>query len=210
MKKLKIILITILFLCTILSIVIIKQNANIQKKRKVVKQMNETEQVSNLDTQINNLNASHIEYANEIQTAKRSLATAITNQGISTSEEDTFETMATNIGNILDTNFDIDSFNVIGSVYYGADGIECSKSGTLFAIVNAVGNFTNPPIALKVNSTSISNTEGYKLKSYSNDTVYSAHVYLMECKVNQGDIISYTNTTYPGGSTDILFSYIIL
>ena len=101
MKKQKIILITILILCTTLSIVIIQQNTNIEKKTKVIKQMNETTQVTELNEQINQLNLSHTEYANSIQTAKKNLATALTNEGINTTENDTFETMVTNIGNIF-------------------------------------------------------------------------------------------------------------
>ena len=101
MKKQKIILTSILFLCAVLSMTIIRNNTNIKKETKLIKQMSENEQLTSLETEINNLNASHTEYANSIQTAKQKLATAITNAGVSTSENDKFETMATNIGNIL-------------------------------------------------------------------------------------------------------------
>ena len=101
MKKPKIILITILFLCVTLSIVLMQQKANIENKTKVVKQMSESEQVSSLETQINQYIASHTEYANSIQAAKKNLATAITNEGVTTSENDTFEMMTTNIAGIL-------------------------------------------------------------------------------------------------------------
>ena len=101
MKKQKIIsCINIFLLFTILGL-IFNQNRNINKETKVIKQMSESEQVSNYEAQINQYIASHTEYANSIQTAKKNLATAITNEGVATSETDTFGIMATNIGNIL-------------------------------------------------------------------------------------------------------------
>ena len=102
MKKQKIILIsTILFLFIIIGILISIANKKIIKETKIIKQMSESEQVSNLETEINNLNASQREYANSIQLAKKNLAATITNQGVATSETDKFETMITNIKNIL-------------------------------------------------------------------------------------------------------------
>lgn len=66
-----------------------------------LKNMNENTQVNNLNKTINNLNDYHSEYANYIQTSKNNLANVITNAGVSTSGDDTFETIISNVSNIL-------------------------------------------------------------------------------------------------------------
>lgn len=63
--------------------------------------MSETAQISDLQTQINTLNASHTEYANYVQNYKQIIATAITNQGVETTEDSSAEVMAENIEKIL-------------------------------------------------------------------------------------------------------------
>ena len=102
MKKQKIILfIIILLICLIVVSIIL--NKNIKKETIKIKKMSESTQVSDLQTQINQLNASHTEYANYVQSCKETIATAITNQGVNTSVDATAEVMAKNIGEILQT-----------------------------------------------------------------------------------------------------------
>ena len=66
-KKQNILLIIILLLCFILGAIVIISNKNLTKETIKVKAMGESEKVENLQTQINNLNASHEEYAKNIQ-----------------------------------------------------------------------------------------------------------------------------------------------
>ena len=66
-KKQNILLIIILLLCFILGVIAIISNKNIRRETIKVKAMVESEKVENLQTQINNLNASHEEYAKNIQ-----------------------------------------------------------------------------------------------------------------------------------------------
>ena len=102
MKKQKVILFTIiLLLCLIVVSIISNQNRNIKKESITIKEMSESTQVSDLQEQINQLNASHTEYANYVQSCKETIATAITNQGVNTSADATAEVMAENIGKIL-------------------------------------------------------------------------------------------------------------
>lgn len=79
----------------------ITTNLNIKKGKKIIKEMIETEQVTNLQKQLDELNDTQTEYANYIQNCKTQLAIALTNEGVVTSNDATLETMAINIGNVL-------------------------------------------------------------------------------------------------------------
>ena len=85
-------------LCSFLS-----KNINITKEKQIVKEMSESTQVSDLNNQINALNAEHTDYMNYIQTCKTKIATALTNEGVATSNEATLETMSENISKVLQT-----------------------------------------------------------------------------------------------------------
>lgn len=100
-KKQNILLIIILLLCFILGVIIIISNKNITKETIKVKAMVESEKIENLQTQINNLNASHEEYAKNIQEYKTKIAEAITNQGVQTSADSGSDVIVKNIGKIL-------------------------------------------------------------------------------------------------------------
>ena len=100
MKKQKVILFIIILLIFIILVSIIL-NKNIKKETIKIKKMSESTQVSDLQTQINQLNASHTEYANYVQSCKETIATAITDMGVETSENATAEVMAENIEKIL-------------------------------------------------------------------------------------------------------------
>lgn len=102
MKKVTLKIINIIFVIMIITTGLVLLNSRIMKKEKVtIKTMTENEEVSNLQAQINELNASHTEYANYVQSYKQTIATAITNQGVSTSADATAEVMAENIGKIV-------------------------------------------------------------------------------------------------------------
>ena len=100
MKNRKIILVVIIFLL-INMMIILSKNIITKNKKEVVKEMSESTQVLDLQTQINTLNASHDEYAKNVQAYKEKIAEAITSQGVSTSAEAKAEVMAENIGKIL-------------------------------------------------------------------------------------------------------------
>ena len=86
----------------LIGFIILSNTGTILDNNKVIlKSMNESAEVTNLNNTINTLQASHTEYATKIQTHKINLATAITNAGVSTSGDATFETMITNVSNII-------------------------------------------------------------------------------------------------------------
>ena len=89
-------IILITMFCRFISI-----NGNIVKEKQIIKEMSEGTQVTELNNQINALNTEHTEYMNYIQTCKSQLATALTNEGVTTSNEATLETMAENISKVL-------------------------------------------------------------------------------------------------------------
>ena len=100
MKKQKVILfIIIILLCLVLVNII--SNKNIKKETITIREMSETTQVSDLQTQISTLNASHEEYAKNVQAYKTKIAEAITNQGVPTSADAKTEVIVDNIGKIL-------------------------------------------------------------------------------------------------------------
>ena len=102
MKKQKIILlIVILLLHFVLISVIINQNKNIGKETKIIKEMSESAQVTELNNQINALNTEHTEYMNYIETCKTQIATSLTTEGVTTSNQETLETMAENISKVV-------------------------------------------------------------------------------------------------------------
>ena len=100
MKNKKIILVAIIFLL-INMMIILNKNIITKNKKEVVKEMSESTQVLDLQTQINTLNASHEEYAKNVQAYKTKIAEAITNQGVPTSADAKTEVIVENIGKIL-------------------------------------------------------------------------------------------------------------
>lgn len=107
----------ILYFILIISIVtnIISNKNIIGNKIHLIKNMEETTEVSNLNNTINTLQASHTEYSNYIQKCKEKLATAITEKGVETLEEDGIDTMVNNIKNIIG---DKDSYKIVDRVEY--------------------------------------------------------------------------------------------
>ena len=103
MKNKKILIIIILIIVTlVLTIqIVLSKNKIINISKKTIKEMSSTTQETELNNQINSLNAEHTEYMNYIQTCKTKIATALTNEGVPTSNEATLETMAESISNVL-------------------------------------------------------------------------------------------------------------
>ena len=99
----------IIVLLTVLNIVLIGNSINTNKsiifetEKQVIKEMIQSENETNLQTQIDNLNTAQEEYALSVQAYKKQIADAITSQGVSTSENDTGAVMAENIGKIIQT-----------------------------------------------------------------------------------------------------------
>ena len=103
MKKKQVILLTIILLLCFIIIMIANQNRNIKNETIMIKEMSETTQVTDLNNQINSLNTGHTEYMNYIESCKNKIATALTNEGVETSNQATLETMANDIGKVLQT-----------------------------------------------------------------------------------------------------------
>ena len=101
MKSKKIVIILIVIDFMIMTIICNFINKNIIKEKQIIKEMSSSAQETELNNQINALNGEHTEYMNYIQTGKTSIATALTNEGVATSNEATLETMAENISKVL-------------------------------------------------------------------------------------------------------------
>ena len=98
--------ITILLIITNIILVgiicsLISKNGNIIKEKQIIKEMNESTQVTELNNQINALNTEHTEYMNYIETCKTQIATSLTTEGVTTSNQETLETMAENISKVV-------------------------------------------------------------------------------------------------------------
>lgn len=93
--------ITILYCFICIGIIVSNRNIALDNKTQLIKNMDTSTEAANLNNTINTLQTSHTEYANYIQRSKSNLATAITNAGVTTNGDDTFETIIANISNIM-------------------------------------------------------------------------------------------------------------
>ena len=98
-KKINLSMIIMLYI--IFSISIINNNRDMIMEKQIIKGMDESAQVKELNSQITQLNTAHTDYMNYIQECKTQIATELTNEGVSTSSDDLLETMATNISKIV-------------------------------------------------------------------------------------------------------------
>ena len=99
-KKLLIISLTIVIIILIMQL-ILNKNRIINISDKMIKGMSSSVQETELNNQINSLNVEHTDYMNYIQSCKAKLANALTNEGVTTSNEATLETMAESISKVL-------------------------------------------------------------------------------------------------------------
>lgn len=207
-KKLTIfnkLLISIIILLIIIILLFIDNINIINRKIKVIKEMSESTQISNLQTQINTLNASHEEYGKNIQTYKAKLAKAITEKGIETSDQDSLDKMASNIANITNTPSEL----YFPSIYCCAFPATYGSGGSSFRLQN-LENYTK----LVITESSI-NTAGVYIYGYSNNkstTLYSSKTTIspqtiditnydgiaiyLNCYIDGSSIYGYLNNVY--------------
>ena len=101
-KKLLAIIVILIIIVICLTIMLISnQKGVLTFKTQIIKEMSESTQLTDLQTQINTLNASHEEYAKNVQAYKTKIAEAITNQEVPTSADAKTEIIVENIGKIL-------------------------------------------------------------------------------------------------------------
>ena len=116
-RKMLISILMIIMLTLIVEYLIVK-SGSIQNKKQIIKEMTQSENEANLQTQINTLNASHNDYAINVQNYKKQVADAITNKGVTTLETATAEEMAANIEKIssrVKINIDANGTNIDAS-----------------------------------------------------------------------------------------------
>ena len=97
--------IIVLLILNIIMAVIISNlliNKGIKVEKQVIKEMTEGE----YESKLTELNASHENYALQVQENKKKIATAISNQKVETSEDASINEMVTNIGRILQNSTD--------------------------------------------------------------------------------------------------------
>ena len=165
MKKERKILLVVIIIILITLIgtnisLILEKNIIVKSDKHIIKEMSESTQVTDLNNQINSLNATHTEYMKYIQTCKTQIASALTNEGVTTSNEATLETMAENISRIFIERTKLDS-----AVAATADNITKGKK----AYVNGqliTGNGTD-------NNSNYTNGIGEGLKSLYSSTPYT-------------------------------------
>ena len=101
-KNKDILIVALILIIIILTIQLILNRNKIENNNKqIIKEMTESTEVTNLNNQINSLNTEHTEYMSYIQTGKAKLATALTEEGVETSSDNTLESMADNISKVL-------------------------------------------------------------------------------------------------------------
>ena len=81
---------------------ILQKNSIVKNNKQTIKEMNESTQITDLNNQINALNTEHSNYMNYIEACKTAIATALTTEGVTTSNQATLETMTENISKVLE------------------------------------------------------------------------------------------------------------
>ena len=102
MRKNKVIILLVI-LNLLLVVICINNNTKISLNngKQLIKEMTTSTLEENLNAQITELNSEHTEYMDYIQTCKNQIATALTNEGVTTSSDALLEDMATNISKVL-------------------------------------------------------------------------------------------------------------
>ena len=182
MKNKKIII--ILLIINIISIVIfcnnINKNRNIISEKQIIKEMTEVE----YESKITELSKSHENYALQVQTNKEKIANAITEMGVETSEEDTLETMVSNIKSISNSS-QVNVKYIPNQTYSSKYGnyiidVDISEYESIF-IFSRVKNYANEcAVRYLYDNETLSSTEGIiDVSAYSNlkVEVYTANDY---------------------------------
>lgn len=190
-------IIAYIILIGIIISLLIDKNIIIKKETQVVKEMTQSENEANLQIQIDQLNASHKEYATNVQAYKKQIVDAITNQGVVTSIEASADTMANNIGKIGETsvkhlNYQLNQTSI--SIDKPADvGSEC------IAVVSAISTVTN--------SMSVSfNCEYEILDSTFVTADYHRKMYTAIVKIQNLDNITNIQATVSGMHSDNVYN----
>lgn len=183
MKKVTLKMISIIFIIVIITTGLVLLNSRIMKKEKVtIKTMTENEEVSNLQAQINQLNASHNEYARNVQAYKSKIATAITNQGVNTSVDATAEVMAENIEKILqvrtaDATATADNITSGKTAYVNGELITGNGTDNDYYYDQGCGDGTIKVAQINQNATSFTPfVEGGRRYPYRQSSVFTASV----------------------------------
>ena len=139
---------------------LISKNGNIIKEKQIIKEMNESTEITNLNNQITELNKAHTNYANYIEESKMKIANAITDMGVETSSDVTLETMANNIRSIS-TNKDTSTFLAYYAWNYGSENM-----GTNNAFKIPLNFFNESVLTGDTTTGEIVAKESLKIKSY--------------------------------------------
>ena len=129
---------------------LIDENIIIGKEKQILKEMTQSENEANLQTQLDNLNIVQEEYAASVQAYKKQIAEAITTQGVTTSENDTGAVMAENIGKILTakTTATAVAANILTGKTAWVNGEKVTgtmtDNGAVTSTLNAGGSYTIP------------------------------------------------------------------
>ena len=136
MKNNKKHIILLYLIILVLAGVNIISNRNIIFNNKIIlKNMDESTQIADKEKAIDELNKTHAEYYNYIQTAKQEIASAIRDMGVPTSDDETLEDMATNIRNIKNMREITGSFNLYSTSLNRGSGICVNTEGYTTAII---------------------------------------------------------------------------
>lgn len=199
MKKTKkhIILLYIIICILIGFIIFSNKGIMLDNAKTVLKEMSETEQITNLNNDLNLSNIELSDYKTYIQTSKKDLADAITEAGVTTREIDSFETMVSNIRSIV--RFDnLENKIVYNSTQIMNGTVKCytiEEDGTYLVIASVGGLWASSTkyYNILINSEK-NNTVSYNLVSGS--AVITQLLFLGELKVS--DIIGFSDTYAEG------------
>ena len=100
-NKIIILLSTIIMLLIGIIFYLMIEKTDIIREKQIIKEMNQSTLEEELNNSINKLNIEQTEYWECIQTCKTKIATALTNEGVETSDEILLEDMAENISKVL-------------------------------------------------------------------------------------------------------------
>ena len=213
-RESKLILVIIILLSLLIGMSInsiINSKITLINGKQIIKEMTQSENEVNLQTQINNLNTEHTEYMNHIEESKKKIAEAITKKGITTSYEETLETMANNIQSIDISSIDLSKLECIKYWNYGnsANGrftkYTCDKDGT-YIVIGLAGNYGGTNIYVNdvqhsSNAVTIDSGNGFYTSGTSSYNLGTFHITIAQIDAKIGDIIypaqvhSYTGLT---------------
>lgn len=180
---------TIIILIGISISLILEKNMVVKSNKQTIKEMSESTQVEELNNQINSLNAEHTAYMNYIQTCKNKIATALTNEGIETSSEETLETMAENISKIFTERTKLDN-DVAATADNITEGKQAWVNGKL---INGNKN-ENLNIENFYNLMSWNYSSGnWYSKTYTQTNNYKGYLAISYCKGSVGTLFNVNN-----------------